>query len=176
MDRITIGKITSSHGLAGFAKVKSFSGETEHFLNLEEIDLKIGERCIKYQVEQVRPMGDRGRSNSGRNAGVLMKLKGIDSPEAVKSLSGAEVWVDRRFASNLEIDEYYMADLCRCGVFQRDRKIGFVRSVVEAGGHDILEVQGENGKTHMIPFTRHFVGEVSLTNGKITVEEGVVID
>ncbi len=100
-----------------------------------------------------------------------MKLKGIESPEDVKSLSGAEIWVNRRFASALEKDEYYLADLCGCQVFQGNKKIGFVKSVVEGGGRDILEVQGKDGGICMIPFTRHFVSDVRLEDGKIIIEE-----
>ena len=47
MDDIAIGKIRTSHGVNGFVKVLSFSGQTDHFLKLKEFVLK--KDCIDMQ-------------------------------------------------------------------------------------------------------------------------------
>lgn len=54
MDEIAIGKIRTSHGVKGFLKVLSFSGETEHFFDLKEFVLKKKRKdkdtdCRKYK-------------------------------------------------------------------------------------------------------------------------------
>ncbi|MCK5197610.1 MAG: 16S rRNA processing protein RimM, partial [Spirochaetales bacterium] len=57
MDEIAIGKIRTSHGVKGFLKVLSFSGETEHFLELKEFVLKKNGKTKVLTVESIRASG-----------------------------------------------------------------------------------------------------------------------
>lgn len=101
---------------------------------------------------------------------ILIKFKGIDSPEKGKSLAGLELWVGKEFGSPLNPGEYYLADLCQCSVYREDLLIGKIRSVFEGGAGEILEVISPAGKTIMIPFTDRFVGDVHIKEKRVEIK------
>jgi len=164
-DRIAIGIIRTSFGVKGELKVKSFSGEVKHFLSLKKVFLKDkGNRFLLKKVENVR----------SANNDILMKLEGIDTPELGKTFSGTEIRVPRAEASPLEPDEYYLADSCRCTAYIGVEKIGVVRSLVEGGSSDLLEIVRENGQTSMVPFLDEYVERVSIEESKVFLRELVL--
>lgn len=158
--KIAIGKVRTSHGLRGFLKVESYSGETEHFTRLRSVELRDGVRERSFSVEAVRIA-------SGT---VLMKLRGLETPEAARALSGWELVVARDKAAPLGNDEYYLSDLCRCEVVKEGRVLGRVRSVCEGGGGDLLEVEVPSGKRYFVPFRSEFVGEVDVEGRIVELE------
>jgi len=151
-----VGVITSTHGVTGELKVRSFSGQAAHLLGLEGALLRKGPAERRVSFAGVRPQG----------AGLIVRVQGMDTPERARSLVGFEIWVPRAQAAPLSDGEYYEADLCRCTVWVGDRRVGRVRSVWEGGPTQLLEVEGE-GKTFLVPFSEHFVGEVDVQGGRI---------
>jgi 16S rRNA processing protein RimM len=99
-----------------------------------------------------------------------MKLGGIDSPEAAAGLRGWEIRVPREQASPLAEGQYYIADLCGCALVCGGRDRGTVRSVLEGGAHQLLEVVDAGGKTFFIPFVEAHVGEVDISSRSIELK------
>jgi 16S rRNA processing protein RimM len=161
VDRLAIGRIRTPHGLNGYLKVKSLSGETRHLLDVEVVYVRMEDRFLPLEVERAV---EHGRE-------VLLKLKGIESPEEGKRYSGLEIWADRRHACPLGEGEYYVADLCGCRVLQHDREIGRVVAVAEGEGRDFLEVEGAAGQRWIVPFQEVFVGEVDVAGRSILLKE-----
>ena len=157
MDRLAVGKIGGPFGLRGALKVKSLSGETGHFLRFERVFVLGEGKFETYQVDGVEPY----------KSGVLLKLAGVDTPEQAGKLRGLEVWVERANASALTEGEYYLADLCRCRVYQAGLEIGRVASVCEGGNGELLEVERPSGERVIVPFAAAFVGEVDVEQGSI---------
>jgi 16S rRNA processing protein RimM len=161
MERLAAGLIRGPHGVHGFVKVQSFSGEHEHFYRLRQVYIRRAGDFLAYEVEEVR----------GRGARLEVKLRGVESPEQAAVLSGAELWVDRRDASPLQEGEYYLADLCRCRLYRGPEELGRVVSVCTAGPSELLEVEEAGGRRFLVPFSGRFVGEVDVENGRICVRE-----
>jgi 16S rRNA processing protein RimM len=161
MNRIAIGKIATNYGYSGLIKVHSFSGELHHFKRLRKIYLLRRGEYSPYEVEEVRATGAR----------IVMKLAGVDDKEAAKRLSGSEIWVDRRYASRRKRGEYYVGDLCGCGVFSNKGYVGTVRSVSDFGAGDILEIERKAGEPIMVPFSDTFVRKVNVKRGRILLRE-----
>jgi 16S rRNA processing protein RimM len=157
--------ITGTHGVSGWLKVRSYSDESNHLLALREALFRKGATERLLPIEAVRPTP----------RGVLLKIRGMDTPERARSLVGQELWVPRPQAAQLLDGEYYAADLCRCSVWFKEEEIGSVRSVWDGGPAQLLEVLGREGKTHLVPFTDHFVGEVDIGNGRIFLREDEII-
>lgn len=158
---LAAGRVQTSHGLKGYLKVKSLSGEVEHLLPLKSVHLGFSGELTLFQVQDVR-----------RGVGaVLLKLAGIDSRESAAEYRGQFVWVDRRFASVLREQEYYIADLEGCRLFQGDILIGSVVAVPEGGSGDFLEVESPEGKRLIVPFSKHFVGTVDIADRRIELTE-----
>jgi len=152
MEMIAIGKVRTSHGVHGFVKIVSYSGETDHFFDLKKILLKSDKLEKEYKIEEMKPMG----------GSVIIKFDGIDNPEKAKTLSGLEIWVPRESASSLSEGEYYHADLIQCKIQFEDEVIGHVKSLLEGGGGELFEVLMTSGDTVLIPFRDEFIGNISI--------------
>jgi 16S rRNA processing protein RimM len=165
MERLAVGAVRAAHGTAGEVRVKSFSGETNHLLSLAEVTLRRGgvERTIA--VEASRPASHD----------VLVKFAGVDSREAAQALAGWELLVDRSRAAPLAEGEHYAVDLCRCGVFFGAERVGEVAGICETGHAQLLEVRTVDGRTVMVPFTDHFVGEVDVAAGRVELRDAEVV-
>ncbi len=155
--KLVIGTIRTSHGLNGFLKINSYSGDAAYFRSLKMIYLKRGIDEKEFTISEVK---QNGKS-------LLIKLTGIDSPEEGKKYNTWEIRVDRENANPLEEGEYYLADLCKCTVVKNGFNLGTVKSVCEGAPDDLLEIVTENG-TYLVPFLERFIGEVNIK--KETIE------
>jgi len=162
---LAVGVVTSTHGVSGDMKVKTFSGAPDNLLSLD------GAVFRKGGVERVF----RIRSVRGQGQGAIVGVEGIDSPEQARRLVGSEILVPREKAAPLSADEFYEADLCRCTLWFGEEEIGPVRSVWEGGPVQLLEVAGKDGKARLVPFTDHFVGTVDVAAGRIELREDEIV-
>jgi 16S rRNA processing protein RimM len=160
-DLLAVGVVTSTYGVGGELKVKSFSGETGHLVALREVVFRKRGVGRLLRIESVRP----------RPLGAIVKIAGIDAPETARALVGWEMWVPRSKAAKLSDGEYYMADLCRCAVWFGEERIGNVRAVLDAGASQMLEIENGGGRVFLVPFTDHFIGEVNPEQGRIFLKE-----
>jgi len=160
-----VGVITSTHGITGELKVRSLSGEAGHLLKLQGAVLRKDGVEKQASFTGVRPQA----------AGVIVSVRGLDTPEKARALLGFEIWVPRSQAAPLGSGEYYEADLCRCTVWFGAEEVGRVRSVWEGGPVQLLEVAGREGRTHLVPFSDHFIREVDVAGGRIILAEDEVI-
>ena len=101
---------------------------------------------------------------------VKVDLK-ADDRESADGYRGRFIWVDRKFASVLGEEEYYITDLQGCRLFQGKNLIGSVVAVPEGGGGDFLEVESPEGKRLIVPFSGHFVGRVDIVDRRIELTE-----
>jgi len=161
MERLATGRVAGCHGLRGYLRVVSFSGSTEHFLRLQKLTLRVGGGEKQFVVQDVKAHGK----------GLLLKLEGVDAPEQCARLQGAEIWIERSEACALGDGEYYVADLCRCRVFQQGREVGEVIAVSEGNGAEFLEVKSPAGKTLIVPLADRFVGAIDVKEGRIELRE-----
>ena len=156
MDDIAIGKIRTSHGVNGFLKILSFSGQTDHFLKLKEFVLKKNGKVKVLAVESIRASGST----------VFAKLKGIDNPEIGKTYSGWEIWVPEKFAAVLAPGEYYLKDLNGCNLVNSGNILGKIVGISENSINDLLEIKADNG-IFIIPFKNEYIGEVDIESGTV---------
>ncbi len=165
-DQIAIGAVRTTHGVRGYLKVRSFSGEVDHFFKLEKITLVKEGSSRNFEVETVKPNGDQ----------LLMKLKGIDTPEQGKLYSNWEIWVPRELAAPLEDNEFYHADLIGCNLVLNSSKVGTVLSIIEGGNGELFEVEMEDSSRKLVPFNDVFIGSISVTEKEIELLEGWILD
>lgn len=165
---LAVARVTKPHGTRGELVLASLSGETEHLLRLTSFTLRSSgsesrsDRVV--EVEAIRRAHNR----------VLVKLRGIDTPETAAALRGMEVWVSREKAAPLGESEYYVADLVDCRVFLRERDaeavpVGYVAGVIEGPTDDFLEVNLEEGGAVLVPLRNVYVGDVDLSVKRIEI-------
>jgi ribosomal 30S subunit maturation factor RimM len=60
-------------------------------------------------------------------------------------------------------------------VFLKGERIGAVRSVMDAGPNQLLEILTADGKALLIPFAERFFGEVDIGAGRIELKEDDIV-
>ena len=151
--------MASPTGVKGFVKIRTLSGELDHLLTLEEVQLRQNSREKTYIIEESREV----------NAVVLMKFRGIDSPEDAKTLNGAELLVDRAAAAPLDAGEYYIEDLKGIKVVLGSfdgTELGEIIDIMDGGGSDLVEISLLSGERRLVPFRNEFFGDISLEKQK----------
>jgi 16S rRNA processing protein RimM len=115
--------------------------------------------CEPVTVEKFRPHGRF----------VLIKLAGIDSPEAASLLGRSVLYVERREMPPLGPGEYYYADLLGCQVCDESgQEMGRVADVFATAAHDVIVVRtGE--RDWMLPVVDPYVVSMDLDIGEIRV-------
>jgi 16S rRNA processing protein RimM len=156
-DMLVTGYIRSSHGVDGFVKVESTSGEVAHFADLDGVDLKFGGKegtVRRFEIEAVE----------GSAHCLLIKFRGVDTLEQAKKIAGAEILVPRDRACPLEEGEFYVCDLCQCVLVYEGIPVGTIINVMEGGANDLLEVVLTEGsaRTVMVPLRKEFVGKIDI--------------
>jgi 16S rRNA processing protein RimM len=154
VERFVAAQVGSPFGLKGFVKVRSLSGEIGHLLKLTRAVLRQegGERV--WEIEE------------SAGPSLVMKFRGIDSPEAAKALAGAELLVGRDEAAPLGRDEYYIEDLKGLEVWEGEEALGLINDVLEGGGGSLVELRLKTGETRLVPFRNEFFGELDLKGGR----------
>jgi 16S rRNA processing protein RimM len=164
-DLLAVGVVTSTHGVTGDLKVKTFSGTPDSLLALEGALFRKGGVDRTFRIRSVRTQGP----------GAIVGVEGIDSPEQARRLIGSEILVPREKAAPLSPGEFYEADLCGCTLWFGAEEIGPVRSVWEGGPVQLLEITGKDGKARLVPFTDHFVGTVDVAARRIELREDEIV-
>jgi 16S rRNA processing protein RimM len=161
VDLIAIGTVRTSWGLDGWLKLASHSGEWDHFRSLETVELRRrdGSSGRTFEVEGFRM----------HHGGGLLKLRGVDSPEAGKALAGMDLLVDRGNAAELADGEWYLCDLVGLDVVtEAGECVGKIIGMVETSD-DLLEIEKSGGKSFFVPFRSEFVGEPDIEKGTIVL-------
>ena len=168
-ERFVIGIIGAPHGIKGFVKVRSCSGEIGHFQKLDSVIIS------KDGKEQVLKINETSTSVLPV---VLIKFKGIDSPEAAKALNGAQMIVSREQAAPLDEGEFYIEDLKGLPVQSDNGEvIGHVTDIIEGGGGELVEIKLiMSDDTRFIPFRKEFFSIIDPENGKLVLQDLTILD
>lgn len=165
METLAAGKIGAAHGLTGYARFISYSGEVKHLAEIGRVHLYRGERFRELQVED---LGVSGKHH-------IIKFMEINSLEEAKSLTHWEIWIPRAVAPPVEEDQYYYADIYGMMVHLQGEEKGEVVGIYDAKPVDLLEVKKMNGGISLIPFSKRYIGEVNLEKGALELlEEGLL--
>jgi 16S rRNA processing protein RimM len=158
-------------GVKGFVRIRPLSGETEHLERLETMTLRRprGEE-LSYEetlyIEETRIIGDA----------LAIKFRGIETPEAARALSGAELLVDRDHAVPLGKDEYYIEDLRGLPIYNSGGELlGEIRDVLEGGNGQLIEALLPGGETRLIPFINEFFGEVDPEKRRVILLQAWIL-
>ena len=167
MEKFTLGLVGPPFGLKGFVKVKSLSGETDHFFKLKNVILR------KNDKEDLRNVSEA--ELKGQN--LLIRFEGIDNPEDAALINGSEIITDREYAAPLNEGEFYVEDMIGLEVFTPlNEKIGKISAIIEGGGGNLAEIERLSGEKCFIPFRKEFFDEPDFENSRIILLEPWVIE
>lgn len=158
---LTVGKIGSTFGIKGWLKIQSFTEFGASILDFKPWFLSIdGTQWKEAEIEHTQTHAKK----------VLVKFKGIDTPEKARLLTGQYIGIIREQLPSLPKNEYYWSDLEGLTVIdQHDQVLGTVLYLLSTGANDVLIVKGT--KEHAIPYLPgQVIKEVDLGQKIIRVD------
>jgi 16S rRNA processing protein RimM len=158
-DLLLIGKVVRPHGLKGWVRIESYAESGETFLKAGKVFLErpSGE-TVEHQVIAITPS----------KRFFVLKLEGVDSLEHVETYRGRNVYIQKD-RLHRQSGEYFWFELIGLPVYlDTGRRVGIIRQIVPAPGHDIYVVQ-EGEKEILIPAVHDVIKEVDLKNEKVVV-------
>ena len=160
--RIALGRVVGAHGLRGWIRVRCFGG-SENLLAVGRVALGSSEtdaEAVLFDVAAVAP---------GRPGELRMELAGVRGRDAALELKGRLVLVAPSELAKLGAGEYYGYQLLGCRVEAEDgMRIGVVREIWETGPSDVLVVEDEAGRRHLVPAA--FLRRLDAAERRIVME------
>lgn len=142
--------------------VRVASGKADRWVGLRRVLVSSDERgpLATYDVESAR--GYAGK--------LVLKLGGVDDPNAAERLRGQTVFAPSDAVPALPEGVHYQARLVGLEVVEESgQRLGRVVDVMETGGVDLLIVEEVDGNELLVPFAPEIVRRVRETDGTITV-------
>ncbi len=164
---LILGRIVKLHGVHGEMKMAAFVERWAPFRGLTHV-------WIGPRQGPLRPVA-LAECREG-HGGVILKLQGVDSPEAAARLVGHEVSLPRQQAPDPPEGEYYHYDILGLEVVGGEQALGTVREILETSAHDVYVIQGPVGEW-LLPATRAHIRRIDLAARRIEIEPmtGLVI-
>jgi 16S rRNA processing protein RimM len=161
---LTIGKITSAHGIRGELKIQPWTDDMSRFDLLDKVTVRLGKTTTEYDILQVRYHKNQ----------VLLTLKGIEDKSQADALRTATLEIPRELGVTPEDGRYLIVDLLGMEVYEDGKAIGTLKEVFQHGAADLYVIQ-EGDRTWMLPATKENILQVNVEENRmdIFVPEGL---
>ena len=159
---VAVGEVLRPYGLHGEVKVRPLTDRPrERFGRLE--------RCVLWEPAQDRREACRIASCRFDGETVLIRVEGIDSPEAARRFQGRLLAVSRDDALPLGEGQFYPWQLEGAEVRTRDGRIVGRFARVESGAQDLWVVE-DGERQLLVPAVASIVVEVSVADRRIVID------
>ena len=155
---ILVAQVGGAFGVRGEVRITAYTADPKALLRYRDL------------MRQDGSPGLTLLSGRAAKAGLVARVKEIETPEQADALRGLNLYIDRDLLPPPDEDEFYLADLV--GIEARDTAgvvIGKVISVQNFGADDLLEIKPAIGPSWWLPFTREAVPEVNVGERWVTV-------
>ncbi len=154
------GTITQPFGIKGDTKVYPHTDDPSIFKKIKKVFIEKGSEYEEYEVESARmalPL-------------VILKFKGIDTPEDIRAFRQKDIYILREDASPLEEGEYYFADIIGMDVTD-DNGIarGKITDILQTGANDVYEITAEDGTSFLLPAIKECILNVDTAENKMLI-------
>ncbi len=154
---LAIGKLGAPHGVQGYLRVHVLTDFPERFSELKKVC--VGEEFKPYRVADVRLVHEE----------VLLKLRGINTPEAARELVHNLIYVPTAEAVPLPEGEYYCYQIIGLAVEdEHGDPVGEVVDVFATGSNDVYVVR-DGESEYLLPAIEDVVLGIDLSQRKIRV-------
>jgi len=154
-----MGRLGAPHGLRGWLHLRSFTDPLPLILDFRQHWFDPGSgRSIA--VEETWHDGER----------VMVRPVGSEDRDAAGLMTGIDIAIPREVLPQPDKGHYYWSDLIGASVIDLDGFVyGAVDHLLDAGAHDVLVIQGNNGEW-LIPFVLDsIVRDVDVRQKRIRV-------
>ena len=158
-DCYQLGEVIKTHGLKGEVGIALDVDYPEEYENLESVFLLQKGKLIPFFIDTIQINGNRA----------IVKFEEVDSIESASELVKASLYLPLNLLPDLPDGGYYFHQLVGCEVFQKDKKLGAVKEIIDLSGNELLSVwDGEN--EILIPMKEEIMKKVDIPNQRIEVE------
>ncbi len=155
---LIIGRVLKPWGVRGELKIQILTEFPNRFASLRTVYL--GDDAKSFAVE-------RARLHSGA---ALLKLQGIDTPEAGDAYRDRLVQVAREDAVPLAQGKHYIYELIGLRVVTTDgESLGVIEDILDTGANDVYIVRHDADEI-LIPAIEDVVKEIAIERGEIVVK------
>ena len=161
-------KVGKTHGVDGFLRIYSLSGEYRHLKKLEtcKVTTKDG-RELSLVVDSVRVDGEL----------FLMRFKDYSTPEKARTLSQSILYIPRENAPKLTKGEYYIADLYGMEVLVDGKRVGVVEDTIEGAQALLLSVRKDSdGKLYLVPNLPVYVSSIDVDGNTLVLDAPYLLE
>jgi 16S rRNA processing protein RimM len=157
---VVLGRVGAPHGVRGWVKVSSYTEPAAGIADYPHWTL-----VQAGQARQVRVLESK---RAGQNLAV--RLEGVDTMDAARLLTGAEIQVDRSQLPEPGPREHYLHDLLGLDVANREGiALGRVDGFLEMPAHPVMVLRA--GKVErLVPMVPERLVAVDLAAGQVTVD------
>lgn len=158
--KVIIGRIAGVYGVRGWVKIHSYTDPIENILHYKRWQLRLHDAWQQKEVVTGRPQGK----------GLVAQIAGVDDRDVARTLTGADIAIERSALPPIAPNEYYWTDLLGLEVVTVDGcSLGKVDHLIETGANDVLVVRGD--RERCVPYLRgDVVRRVDLDAGTIEVD------
>lgn len=163
--RICVAVILAAHGVKGHVKIKCFLEDPKDLKSYSPFSNERGEGV--YKLDKIL--------NQKQDV-LIVSLEGITDRNAAEQLNGVQLTLPEDRLPELSEETFYHKDLIGLSVKSAEGALlGKVKALYNFGAGNLLEIQTQNGKFQMIPFTHGVVPKIDQEEGALYVsEEGEV--
>ena len=137
--RLVIGTVIGAHGTRGEIKLRLETDEPDHLPNIQRVFL--GEELTPRHLLEVRFHGGQA----------LLRIAGIETPEAVDAIRGLVVRIAGTDARPLETGEFFLYQLIGLtAIDEMGTPLGHVTDVMSTGANDVFVLTPEAGGPHLL--------------------------
>jgi 16S rRNA processing protein RimM len=106
-----------------------------------------------------------------QNDRVVLKFAGYDDIESAKSLIGFDFALPEAERMTLSENEYYDWELEGCSVvIKGGPTLGIVRGLLRTGGVELLAVEDESTREHLIPMVQSIVVGIDIQRREVLID------
>ncbi|MCI8421471.1 MAG: 16S rRNA processing protein RimM [Clostridia bacterium] len=156
MDRLTVGYISKAQGVKGEVKISPLTDDASRFKKLKVVYID----GKAYAVKGVRILPN----------GIFMTFEGIDDRNSAELLRNKEIQIERKDATVLPKDRYFIVDVVGCEVYVDNERVGKLKDVLQYGSADVYVISTPKGNA-MIPAIERIIKQVDVENKKILLDK-----
>lgn len=158
-DWVAVGEVVGVFGVQGGLKIRPLTDFPERFHHTD----------VLYVGEKRQPFEVISATEHGRN--LVLRLAGIDNPEAGSRWRGAYLYVPGAEITPLSGDQHYIHEVIGLRVCDEDgTPLGVVTDVISNDANDLYVVRNDTtGAETLLPAVKEFVKVVDVEAGKIVV-------
>ncbi len=155
---VVVGKILSSWGVRGEAKVLPLTYSNDRFDELEQVYISEAGGYRTLTIENYRVAGRY----------IIIKFREVSTREDVKKIQGRELLIREEQSPPLPEGVYYHYQIIGLDVFTEEGEcIGRITNIIETGSNDVYVVEGE--KEILIPAIDEVIKEIDVNGKKMII-------